>query len=85
MNPCVDFCWNRYKQRYSSDRCDTMCDFAKAILENRELRRVISHGKWLVNKEDGYISIAPCSVCGEIDDVDFRYCPNCGAKMDIED
>lgn len=31
---------------------------------------VIPHGQWLVNKEAGYVSIAPCSNCGKIEDID---------------
>lgn len=45
----------------------------------------VKRGRWLINKEDGWITIAPCSVCGGTQDVDFPYCPNCGAKMEVEE
>lgn len=52
--------------------------------ENREIR-----GKWKFVDLDGYW-YNECSVCGgrtENSDgspPDFNYCPNCGAKMDME-
>lgn len=48
------------------------------VIEAEPVRR----GRWLINKEDGWITIAPCSVCGGVQDVDFPYCPNCGAQME---
>lgn len=44
----------------------------------------VKRGRWLINKEEGWITIAPCSVCGGVQDIDFPYCPNCGAKMEKE-
>lgn len=51
------------------------------------------HGRW-EKSEDGYCGLAllECSLCrGECFDIDediellnYRYCPNCGAKMDLE-
>ena len=46
------------------------------------------HGRW-TEAEDG--DGAVCSVCGEdfcnvyLEVERFLYCPNCGAKMDLED
>lgn len=42
------------------------------------------HGQWIW---DGYVYDAPwqCSNCGAFHDVDSNYCPNCGAKMDLEE
>ena len=42
----------------------------------------VRHGKWLHRKN----GVAYCSEC-EIDAVEdgTEYCPNCGAKMDLED
>ena len=52
------------------------------------------HGRW-EKSEDGYCGLAllECSLCrGECFDIDediellnYRYCPNCGAKMDEEE
>ena len=43
----------------------------------------VVHGTWLLRE-------SKCSVCGDIPEYEydirpFKYCPNCGAKMDIED
>lgn len=40
----------------------------------------VVHGRWEIL--DGYVR---CSVCGQIMDEDYNYCPNCGAKMDGEE
>ena len=42
----------------------------------------VRHGKWLHRKN----GVAYCSEC-EVDTVEdeTNYCPNCGAKMDLED
>ena len=42
----------------------------------------VRHGKWLHRKN----GVAYCSEC-EVDTVEdeMNYCPNCGAKMDLED
>ena len=52
----------------------------------------IAHGKWLIEKDDFFnLTIATCSQCGnewcfEVDDdlweLNYHYCPNCGARMD---
>jgi len=48
----------------------------------------VRHGRWMSGKEPvGPVSIfvPHCSVCGAIVPVDisrYKYCPNCGAKMD---
>ncbi len=50
----------------------------------------VRHGKWIV-VEDEYGDYARCSVCGdeficwEGDCAITNCCPNCGAKMDLED
>lgn len=53
--------------------------------------QIVRHGKWLLEREpDGNPYCFHCSVC----DNDFhyigittayRYCPHCGAKMDLEE
>lgn len=52
------------------------------------------HGKWLRSDDDwDSLTTIRCSICGEewcfemIDDVvrlNYKHCPNCGAKMDKE-
>lgn len=45
----------------------------------------IRHGYWKVYKDLGYrfVKNYQCSECGDIiGDVNYNYCPNCGARMD---
>ena len=62
---------------------------AKAIVIKFDAAPVV-HGRW---KEtlvpDGYVQKASrlrkqCSVCGWTNACRYNYCPNCGAKMDLE-
>ena len=53
----------------------------------------VAHGRWKIKVDDYDCEYAKCSVCGEefydanedTIDITFNYCPNCGAKMDLED
>lgn len=40
----------------------------------------VRHGRW---KRYGR-NLGECSNCGEIVNIRYNYCPNCGAKMDFE-
>ena len=51
----------------------------------------VRHGRWVVGKDHGDFGEAKCTACGGILLVkwsdrlsEYRYCPNCGAKMDLE-
>lgn len=46
----------------------------------------VVHGRW-GNKKGGFFEFAACSLCGEeapTAGITPNYCPNCGAKMDLE-
>lgn len=49
----------------------------------------VKHGRWI--RPEGYCWRPECSECGyygsAIDEpvIPFNYCPNCGAKMDLEE
>ena len=70
-------------------KCDTWCDHGEAYRPAMSKFKVVDaeevkHGEWL-NKNGELI----CSVCGNealMDEVYYAspYCPDCGAKMDIE-
>ena len=55
----------------------------------------VKHGKWIGKQLDNFRKYeVTCSNCGWIgienydsynEPSDFNYCPNCGAKMDLED
>lgn len=52
----------------------------------------VRHGRWTESEDEYYyLSIAACSECHEewcfeteedVELLNYRYCPNCGAKMD---
>lgn len=48
----------------------------------------VVHGKWITDG-DGYHWTYNCSICAWKDGYPFNerhnFCPNCGAKMDLED
>lgn len=45
----------------------------------------VVHGKWVDNGIEGSM-LSGCSVCGfSCGAYSFRYCPSCGAKMDLEE
>lgn len=49
----------------------------------------VKHGRWMVDQGDrntGYGGEIICSNCGTGGFSDFwYYCPNCGARMDVDD
>ena len=48
--------------------------------------QAIKHGKWKFAFMDAiYEETYCCSVCGEIGYPEANYCPNCGAKMILEE
>ena len=47
----------------------------------------VKHGRWLSDEEDIALGMeAHCSeCCCSVVNKRYHYCPNCGAKMDLED
>ena len=55
----------------------------------------VVHGRWEKSEDDYYsLNLVKCSVCHEewcfeidddVKDLNYNYCPNCGAKMDKEE
>lgn len=71
-----------------ADLCDTFGDIPAADVAP------VVHGRWTIAEDDYYgLNIVKCSVCHEewcfeidddVIDLNYHYCPNCGAKMDKE-
>lgn len=49
----------------------------------------VRHERWIEKQEKdtfaGYLYSYECSECGRVEQRKEPYCPNCGAKMDLED
>ena len=41
----------------------------------------VVHGRWEPYRKN----LGKCSECGEVVQIRSNYCPDCGAKMDLED
>lgn len=70
-------CGEKYK--------DVLCDIENIPSENVA---PVVYGEWMENKnfDDGFWT---CSACGFVSEADaapylYRYCPHCGAKMQME-
>lgn len=57
------------------------------------MKDAVKHGRWEITEDDFYMGlmICKCTVCREeicfedvsdIENLNYNYCPNCGAKMD---
>ena len=64
--------------------CERLAKYEDTGLEPDEVTPVV-HGRWDIM--DGYKARRACSVCGwDVPEYGkfYSYCPNCGAKMDLE-
>ena len=80
---------------------DTMSGYEKAycseLIRNIPAADVapVRHGRWEKSEDNYYsLNLVKCSVCHEewcfeidddVKDLNYNYCPNCGAKMDKEE
>lgn len=78
------------EQNYSNNEIESiLCEVPAADVEP------VRHGRWVRTDDDwNSLTTFQCTVCGEefcfeIDEdfelLNYNYCPNCGAKMDLED
>lgn len=58
--------------------------WARALVIEQPTADVVEvvHGWWVTRKSIHNEEFYVCSVCGTANDDIWRYCPNCGAKMD---
>ena len=71
-------CRNRLKNR--------LCDYEDVMQSNGLIEQ--KHGHWVSDKTDILFHCSECetqiSTNWDYDDLQWNYCPNCGAKMDGE-
>ena len=68
------------------------CDYIRSRLESLPAADVapVRHGKWKVpvftEMDEWFDSRVKCSVCGGIEAAfaRWKFCPNCGCRMDLE-
>ena len=86
MQIVIDIDDNLYTRLFDNgvDNYDDAVDMAKAIRKGTELKQ----GKW---HKTGLIDKVACSNCkSQLWDITrdevliYKYCPNCGAKMEVE-
>ena len=80
-------CWNC---PYQGEKCHTLLSNAAAAIEELQAQ-LPKRGKW----KSSYPEIEPnpmfmygiCSICGFEQGISdkLNYCPNCGAKMEVQD
>lgn len=65
------------------DNIDTFCagwrDYAMEQIDSLSTIDPVKHGRWIIS--DGCVC---CSECGE-PNMEWNYCPNCGARMEGEE
>ena len=45
----------------------------------------VRHGRWIEYQIPPIICCSNCDWATDVKEKNFNYCPNCGAKMDLED
>ena len=68
------------------------CQFPTAIEELEDAPTIdaveVVHGEWKYNPKDAIemmFTLPKCSICGHESSDALNYCPNCGAKMEVQD
>ena len=62
---------------------DDTCEITEQVKKLPKYEEIRPHGEWIYHKEwelDGECAFE-CSKCGMGTDVDYNFCPNCGADM----
>ena len=89
----LNICQKEYEERL--EMCD-YCGDTVAWNIGGQIKKLpaadvapVVHGRWIDNGSNGYKWAFICSKCGYIDgypfDDRYNFCPNCGAKMNLED
>lgn len=77
-NSAVEYCRNRWGMNSMTEKFLNAQPTVDAV--------EVVHGRWEWRHTNEYTEILTCSVCSKTEGADERhkYCPNCGAKMDLE-
>lgn len=86
--PCFE-CLNRYGHSYTKE-CDTTCAYASEVAALKQQLNTESNALWkvIINKpewlEYDVEEYWQCSNCGSNMFSPTNFCPNCGARMKVE-
>lgn len=77
----------RCNEQFSDEPCEPSECALLAVIENAE---EVVHGRWIfkhnpIKDPKGYFIRIVCSECNLHTGQKSNYCPQCGAKMDLED
>lgn len=69
-------------QKYFVNNSIHKNDLAEVIakLPTVEAKPVV-HGEWMEAIGENYWFDYTCSICGELEEFEYNFCPNCGADM----
>lgn len=76
---------------FLKDICEAQNRFLYKVAERmEELEEPVRHGHWTehprADEEHGQlVSNYECSICKNWSREDYNYCPDCGAKMEVEE
>ena len=62
---------------YLYNYCNLTVGLAAELMPTIEAEPV-RHGRWIYKPAEG----TACSMCGEMTICEYKFCPNCGARMD---
>lgn len=89
-SPWYNDCGENYERIVRSDAISTVVDLCVKSAPVADVQEA-KHGEWKsFHSEDTLYGSYYCSACGHEQDIgmvvslttEFKYCPNCGAKMD---
>ena len=87
MNNLCKRCYHNYVcEQYNENRdlTRTKCDYKNSHFIDAADVVPVRHGRWVYPIGMAYNYV--CSECGKsIGVIKHNYCPNCGAKMDLEE
>lgn len=81
--------WCSECYREPHHKCDETCPVFGLYLEDlaKKYFETVRHGKWVhINRTEDNTFCAYnhiCTNCNEVNGNKSKYCPNCGAKMDL--
>ena len=83
VNRLKECCATLVRERRFDDYVQGYSSAIGDMIDEHEITEGVKRGKWLPYRFG--LGVAKCSICGAVYDGgdSFRFCPKCGAKMDL--